>query len=589
MKKTLLLFIAVGYSFLLFGQQYPLFSNYVLNDFGFNPAIAGSKNYWEARGTYRTQWVGLEDAPQTQIISLQGPTKFAGVGGYFYNDQAGKLRRTGGSGALCYSIDIDSSGSRKIGIGFAYGMYNFRLMNDAAVGSDPALAESAGGQWKSEANAGIFLNWDNYFLGFSIPQLMKTELSFNDNPDLPASDLVPHYYGMIGMRQKLNDRVTIEPSVLLKYFNNAPIQFDLTARALIDNKFWAGAGVRYKDAAVAMLGYNITQSLNLAYAYDVTFTDIRAASSGSHEISLGYRFNVKKDRDGDGIADKDDDCPDDPGGGEDGCPTEDELLARADDDDLARFENDKDGDGVLDDLDDCPEVPGLIELKGCPEGMEGIALDEYGNPIDDKDRDGIRDAIDKCPEIYGVIQNAGCPIDDRDMDGIVDSKDNCPTIPGTIAKQGCPDDDWDGDTIVDAEDVCPRTPGPISNNGCPIATEAEKAILSLAIQNLYFDTNKSKIKEHSYPFLDKLAELLIVQQDYRVRIEGHTDSRGSDEFNMDLSRRRAIAVKDYLVGRGVSKKQLETEYYGEREPAASNISENTRRLNRRVEMSFIWN
>ena len=121
MKKILLLSFSIFFTGLLQAQQYPLFSNYLMNDYGFNPAVAGSRSYWDVKATYRTQWVGLDGAPETQLISFHGPVKPIGLGGYFFNDTAGRLKRTGGTGTFSYGIGLDSLGTKLCFGGGFYG------------------------------------------------------------------------------------------------------------------------------------------------------------------------------------------------------------------------------------------------------------------------------------------------------------------------------------------------------------------------------------------------------------------------------------------------------------------------------------
>jgi type IX secretion system PorP/SprF family membrane protein len=564
MKKTILSFFLCLTVFVAAAQQYPLFTNYILNDFGFNPAIAGSMPHWDARLTYRKQWMGIEDAPQTQIVSVQGPMKLFGLGGYFYNDTAGKLRRTGASAALCYGHNLPGLGH--IGLGVSGGAYNFRLKGaDSTLGSiDPLFANGGNGIWVPDLSAGLYLRMEKgLFLGFSAPQILRRQLQFSEE-DVPNRELIPHYYGMAGYSKKLSDKLTLEPSVLVKYVKTTPLQFDFSLRALLNNKFWLGGSYRYKAAVTGMVGYEISRTMNLAYAFDYTMSTLRQAAAGSHEVTLGFKFGLPKDSDGDGCPDKEDQCPDKPGLKENSCCPEE----------MVDENGDRDLDGVANKDDKCPNEPGRKDNAGCPLG--------------DRDQDGIRDDVDKCPDLFGIALNEGCPLDDRDKDGIIDAKDKCPDLPGPIARDGCPDKDKDGDGIVDVLDKCPSTPGLPENNGCPVATSAEKAILDLAIQNLYFDTGKDKIKQESYRFLDKLADLLTERPSLVVKISGHADNRGTDEFNLQLSKRRAEAVLFYLTNRGVPASQLLVAYYGESHPAASNTSENTRYLNRRVEMEFVW-
>ena len=201
----------------------------------------------------------------------------------------------------------------------------------------------------------------------------------------------------------------------------------------------------------------------------------------------------------------------------------------------------------------------------------------------------VLNAFDKCPYTPGPAENQGCPLDgDRDQDGITDRNDQCPDEYGLAIHGGCPFEDADGDLVANDKDECPFTPGDPSNNGCPKASDAEEAILELAIQNLYFDTNKSLIQKESFESLNNLAELLVQQPTYRIRIEGHTDSIGDAAFNYELSKNRAFSVQNYLVNSGVSEDQLIVEYYGETKPVVSNMTADKRKLNRRVEMTFVW-
>ena len=517
-------------------QQYPLFSNYTLNSYGFNPAIAGSNPFWDAKATYRTQWVGIDDAPTTQIVSMHGPLKMLGVGGYFFNDSAGKIQRTGGTATLSYGLKIKDIGELRAGAGL--NVFRFGLNSDAnSLGTPEPLLMSNMATTLTDLTAGIYLHMNNgFYIGVSDPQILRRNIDLISE-DGDSRELIPHYYFMTGYRMQVSENFALEPSILVKSTDSVPLQYDLTLRAFF-NQLWVGGTYRQGAIASAMVGYEITPSINLAYAYDMTFNDLRESSSGSHEITIGFRFGQPKDRDQDGIVDKKDECPDEPGVKElNGCPDEEEVV---------EIDNDRDDDGILNPLDKCPDIAGPLENQGCP--LEG-----------DRDRDGLLDAVDKCPDEFGLAIHEGCPFKDAD-----------------------------GDLVADKDDHCPQTPGDPSNHGCPKATEAENAILDLAIQNLYFDTNKSLIQSQSFSSLDKLAELLAQRPDYRIKIEGHTDSRGGSDFNLQLSKDRAFAVRNYLINSGVSKDQLVVEYYGESKPVASNMTEDKRQLNRRVEMTFVW-
>lgn len=559
----------------LHAQQYPLFTNYVINSFGFNPAVAGTTDYVDMKLTYRAQWVGQNDAPKTQIISGHG--KLAnlpiGVGAYAFNDVAGSLGRTGGTVALSYLQPI---GENTLSLGLSGGFYKMRLKQGFTVddSTDPIIMNSDNSIGTPDLSAGLYLSSPKgWYAGLSVPQLLESKLDFIPSNTDNQSRLQRHYYLMGGYNYQLNENIVLQPSTLIKYVAAAPLQFDLSLVATFYNKMWLGGSYRSAKDISIMAGMNINRKLNLAYAYDLTTSGLNDFNSGSHEITLGFRLGKEKDRDGDGVLDKDDKCPDEPGPVEnEGCP--EEPVEEENDD-----EGDNDKDGIINKDDKCPEEAGPKENEGCPWG--------------DRDKDGIRDDIDKCPDVFGLASNDGCPLTDRDKDGIVDNKDKCPDEYGELIYEGCPHaiaatQDRDGDGIMDAIDKCPDLAGVQANEGCPPIDPADQRILDLAIQNVYFDTDKDVIRREGFPYLDRLAELMVTKRELKVRMSGHADDRGSNEYNLDLSRRRSQSVMFYLLNRGVRRSQLTAEYYGEELPVAANISEETRQRNRRVEMEFVW-
>ncbi len=230
---------------------------------------------------------------------------------------------------------------------------------------------------------------------------------------------------------------------------------------------------------------------------------------------------------------------------------------------------DRDGDGVNDADDKCPDTPGLASLMGCP----------------DKDGDGIADADDKCPDVAGTAKYQGCPIPDTDGDGVNDEEDKCPTVKGVARYQGCPIPDTDGDGVNDEEDKCPTRKGPASNQGCPeIAKEVIEKV-SIAAKNVFYATGKYELLSKSFPSLNQVADLMKADATLMLDIDGHTDDVGSDESNHTLSHNRAKSVKDYLVKKGIDESRLKTTGYGEEKPVADNTTAAGRAKNRRTEMT----
>jgi outer membrane protein OmpA-like peptidoglycan-associated protein len=334
----------------------------------------------------------------------------------------------------------------------------------------------------------------------------------------------------------------------------------------------------------ALLALRIFLSGRSHMALGVSRGLLGAYGDPAYRLFAGIIFEpALGDRDQDGIDDDIDQCPDQPEDKDgfqdaDGCPDPD---------------NDK--DGILDIVDQCPDLPedmnGYEDRDGCPDGGR------------DRDRDGILDVKDQCPDepedIDGYEDADGCPEADNDNDGILDGDDKCPTVPEDIDgyedDDGCPDVDNDGDGIPDEDDQCPDDPenfdGVEDEDGCP--ERARKVVITgeklEILDKVYFETNKAVIKTESYAILYEVAETLRRNaQIKRVEIQGHTDSRGSDAYNLSLSERRAAEVRRFLIDEGrVESERLESRGYGERQPVDPVENEDAWAKNRRVEFIII--
>jgi OmpA-OmpF porin, OOP family len=249
---------------------------------------------------------------------------------------------------------------------------------------------------------------------------------------------------------------------------------------------------------------------------------------------------------------------------------------------------DRDRDGVLDADDACPDVPGPMSsdpaTNGCP-------------PPADRDHDGVLDPVDACPDVAGEKTDDpntnGCPPPpDRDHDGVLDADDACPDVAGDKTDDpktnGCPPPpDRDHDGVLDAEDACPDDPGnrdpDPKRNGCPIAYVQGDQIRIL--DQVKFKTGSAQILpgHDSEDVLLAVAQVLNQHADLHVRIEGHTDSRGSAKLNRKLSKNRAQSVVDWLVRHGIDAQRMSSEGFGPDRPIDSNKTEEGRRNNRRVE------
>jgi OmpA-OmpF porin, OOP family len=230
---------------------------------------------------------------------------------------------------------------------------------------------------------------------------------------------------------------------------------------------------------------------------------------------------------------------------------------------------DRDGDGVNDADDKCPDVAGLAALQGCA----------------DKDSDGIADGDDKCADVAGLAKYGGCPIPDGDGDGVNDEEDKCPTVKGLARYQGCPIPDTDADGINDEEDKCIDKKGTAANQGCPEISKAVIDKINYAAKNVFFATGSAKLLPKSYKALDEAIKLLKEDESLMVDVDGHTDASGKADKNQTLSENRANAVKDYLVSKGIAESRLKATGYGSEKPVADNKTAAGKAKNRRTEMA----
>ncbi len=357
--------------------------------------------------------------------------------------------------------------------------------------------------------------------------------------DLPANDLT--YYGADGeIKYSFRDLINgpggwFDPSLGVGggYTWIDDIGFG-TANGIAGIKFW----------------FSESLALNLQSVYKYAFEDSYGAKHFQHSAGIVFQFGGR-DTDGDGIYDKDDECPETPGLPEfNGCP-------------------DTDGDGIEDRKDACPNTPGLAEFNGCP----------------DTDGDGIPDPQDACPTVAGLAALNGCP--DADGDGITDAQDQCPNEAGPKANNGCPYKDRDGDGVLDKDDQCPDVPGTVANKGCPeVSMEIIKKLNDYS-KTILFDYDKATIRKESYSALQSIADIMKEYPNSNFLIEGHTDSRGSDAYNEKLSHERAGSVREYLTTIGMQGSRLTSKGFGETRPIATNNTAAGRQQNRRVEISLM--
>jgi len=277
-------------------QQQPIYSQYMLNDFSMNPAIAGTSGYFNVKSDNRFQWMGITDAPQTFILTFDGPinTQHMGIGAYVYTDVTGPTRQTGATAAYSYHLKLKDD--LNLSFGISAGILQFSVDGQAITlvqQNDQALVNQFESAIVPSFAAGAYLYSSKFWVGVSAPQIVPINAKLNNFAGA-QNELVTHYYASAGYKLALNEDFELDPTLEANYVIPVPPQFDIGARVIYTQKFWLGAGYRTSDAVYAMVGYTYQKSLTFGFSYDYSITDIAKYSTGTTEFYIGIKFNKAK-------------------------------------------------------------------------------------------------------------------------------------------------------------------------------------------------------------------------------------------------------------------------------------------------------
>ncbi len=280
-------------------QQLPIYSQYMLNNFAINPAIAGTQGFFNLNSDNRFQWMGITDAPRTYVLTLDGPItkEHIGIGGYVFTDITGPTRRTGITSTYSYHMKLTDD--LNLSLGISAGILQFAVDGQAILlntPNDQALLNTFQSALVPDFAAGAYLYGSKFYFGISAPQIvpMKAKLNSFAGAD---DELVTHFYATAGYTFDLGNNFKLNPTLVANYVNPAPPQVDIGARILYMNKVWIGGGYRTMDAAYAMVGYVYQQNLTIGFSYDYAITDIHNYSTGTTELYIGIKFNKHKSPD----------------------------------------------------------------------------------------------------------------------------------------------------------------------------------------------------------------------------------------------------------------------------------------------------
>jgi type IX secretion system PorP/SprF family membrane protein len=300
MKKIFTLLLAIGISATSYAQQRPIQSLYMFDPLVINPAYAGTHVQLSATAIYRNQWVNFDGAPKTLTASIHSGFRKArvGVGVLFGSDQIGVHVDNSLYGAYAYKIPLTGGKNPAIlSMGVQAG---FNSLKSDYLKTNPRQGYEIGGISKFNPNfgGGLFLRTKNAYAGFSVPYILNNKTIDITSEEFglltPSGKQQRYYYLLGGFTHKLSPHVKWAPSTLLRVQDNAPLSFDINSLIILYDAVSFGASYRLNDSVIGLFELQINDNFHVGYAYDITTSDIRLYSNGSHEIMLNYRIKIPR-------------------------------------------------------------------------------------------------------------------------------------------------------------------------------------------------------------------------------------------------------------------------------------------------------
>ncbi|WP_083961580.1 PorP/SprF family type IX secretion system membrane protein [Salinimicrobium terrae] len=291
MKKIypiiILLFISVSAK----AQQLPQFTQYMYNTISINPAYAGSRDAISVVGLHRSQWAGIEGAPETQTLSIHSPLRNekVGLGVSIINDNIGYENYTYAYADFSYTINVSEATTLSFGLKGGMSYYNLEEELMEEVPSDPFFSGETFNRWTPNFGAGLYLSAQNWYMGLSAPKFINNDN--NEQSEYVALEQV-HYYFTGGYVFDLSESVKLRPTTLLKMTKGAPLSVDVSGTFIFNEKVYLGANYRFEDAVGAFIDFQILPSFRVGYGYEYSISDLQPYTSGSHEILLIYEFRL---------------------------------------------------------------------------------------------------------------------------------------------------------------------------------------------------------------------------------------------------------------------------------------------------------
>ncbi|PBJ11682.1 type IX secretion system membrane protein PorP/SprF [Flavobacterium sp. ACN6] len=290
MKKLILIFMF--FSIVSNAQQDAQFTQYMYNTIEINPAYAGSRGALSVFGLYRTQWVGLDGAPETSTFSVNTPLSNSdlGLGVSLVNDKIGPTTENTLSADLSYTIPTSESWNLSFGIKGTANLFNLDINKLSMEDQDDQQFQNLKNRISPNVGAGIYYHSDRAYIGLSVPNFIETNRYDSDDTAIFKEKI--NYYLIAGYVFNLDrlEYIKFKPAIMTKMVEGAPLQVDVSGNFMFNDKFVLGAAYRWSASVSAMAGFQVTKGMYIGYGYDHETTRLRKYNSGSHEIFLRFDF-----------------------------------------------------------------------------------------------------------------------------------------------------------------------------------------------------------------------------------------------------------------------------------------------------------
>lgn len=275
-----------------YGQQDAQYTQYMYNTVSVNPGYAGSRGHISIAALHRSQWVGLDGAPKTQTFNVHSPIGYRGLGlGLsIVNDEIGPTSETNIDIDFSYTIWTSTEGRLSFGLKTSANLLDIKFSELNQYSTDPTLQQDIDNRLSPNIGAGVYYHTNKFYLGLSVPRFLET--SHFQETNLSTAKEQMNLYLITGYVWDLNEFVKFKPTLLTKVVKGAPLQVDLSANFMLDDKFIIGAGYRWDAAISAMAGFNISNKFLIGIAYDKETTELgnAAFNDGSFEVIFRYDF-----------------------------------------------------------------------------------------------------------------------------------------------------------------------------------------------------------------------------------------------------------------------------------------------------------